>query len=127
MNIKIETIPHEQHRYTTAGDWFFDDKGDLTIRVSALGDWKKEALLAIHELVEVLACKSDGVSQEAVDAFDFAWTDNDNEPGDSPDAPYNKQHRLAMGVENIMASALGVDWKDYEQQLDDLPEVEQKK
>lgn len=127
MKITIETIPHEQHRYTTAGDWFFDEKGDLTIRVSALGDWKKEALLGVHELVEVLACKSDGVTQEQVDKFDFAWTDNENEPGDSPDAPYNKQHRLAMGVENIMAAALGVDWKAYEQQLEDLPEVEQKK
>ena len=143
MKITIETIPHEYQRYTTAGDWFFTkepiyDYGDggpspstekigeeevLHIKVSALGDWKREAILAIHELVEVLACKSDGVTQEQVDKFDFAWTDNENEPGDSPDAPYNKQHRLAMGIENIMAMALGVDWQAYEKQLEELPEI----
>jgi len=127
MNIEIVTIPHDQHRYTTAGDWFFDANGNLIIRVSDLGDWKREALLAIHELVEVLICKSDGVTQEQVDAFDFAWTDDENEPGDSPLAPYWKQHRIAMGIENLMAGALGVDWKAYEKQLEELPEVTPKK
>lgn len=131
MNINIETIPHEQHRYTTVGDWWFDEQGNLQIRVSDLGDWRKEALIAVHELVEVLMCKHDGVSTESVDAFDKAFetnraADNEDEPGDEPDAPYVRQHCIATGVERILAAQLGVAWKPYEQQLGDLPDVETK-
>lgn len=131
MKIIIETIPHEQHRYTTAGDWFYDSDGALRIKVSGLSDWRREALVAIHELVEVLLCKHDGVTQEIVDQFDKQFEanrteDNDNEPGDEPSAPYVKQHCLATGIERILAVHLGVDWKPYEQELCDLPEVEEK-
>ena len=126
MNVKIEIIPHDQHRYPTVGDWFFDKDENLTIRVSDLGDWRREMLIALHELVEVLKCKHDGVSQEAVDAFDIAFEKareegNEDEPGDDPQAPYVKQHCLATGIERIMAAELGVNWKEYEQALSELP------
>jgi len=128
MKIIIETIPHENQRYTTVGDWFTDKDGNLVIRCSALSDPRREALVKIHELVEVLACGFDGVSQEAVDKFDMDFEakrleGNDDEPGDSPDAPYRKQHCLATGIERILAAAWGVDWKAYEEELCDLPEI----
>lgn len=130
MNVKIEIIKHEDHRYTTVGDWFFDDKGDLTIRVSKLSDWRREILIAIHELIEVVLCKYDGVTQEQVDKFDmedFSYEDHpDEEPGDSPDAPYKRQHCLATAVERMMAAELHVDWKTYEAELEALPEVPEK-
>lgn len=130
MNIKIEIIPHEQQRYTTCGDWIFDEKGDLTIRISKLSDWRREMLVAVHELVEVLLCKHDGVTQEVVDDFDmnkFSYEDHpDEEPGDSPDAPYKKQHCLATAVERMLAAELGVDWKPYEDELETLPEIPEK-
>jgi hypothetical protein len=125
MKITIETIPHEQQRYPTIGDWVFDGKGDLTIRVSALGDWRYEALIAVHELVEVLLCKHQGVSQEAVDQFDLEFerkrTEDDTaEPGDALEAPYRKQHCFATGVERLLASELGVGWKEYEERINTL-------
>lgn len=130
MNIKIEIIPHEQHRYTTVGDWFFDAAGDLTIRVSKLSDWRREVLVAIHELVEVVLCKHYGVTQEQVDKFDmeeFSYEDHpDEEPGDSPDAPYKRPHFLASSVERMLAAELRVDWKPYEEELEALPEVPKK-
>lgn len=140
MKINIETIPHDQHRYPTVGDWYLDDQGTLVIRVSELGDWRQEFLIAIHELVEWAKCKYDGVTQEKVDEFDMEYEKNREsalndlanppevkalieiaEPGDDSAAPYRKQHCLATGIERIMAAELEVPWDQYEQKIESLP------
>lgn len=125
MKITIETIPHEQQRYPTVGDWFFDENGDLHIKISALGDWREEALIACHELVEVLLCKHQGVSQQAVDDFDISYEKSRaegslEEPGDDPGAPYRRQHCLATAVERLLAAELEVVWKEYEEKVESL-------
>lgn len=131
MKIIIETIPHQEQRYTTVGDWYYDPDGTLHIKVSQLGDHRHENLIALHELVEVLTCELAGVTQQQVDEFDKAYEDNrpdgdESEPGDATDAPYRKQHCLATGIERILASEWGVDWKAYEDELCALPDVEPK-
>ena len=98
MKIVIETIPHDQHRYPTVGDWYFklrnpdgtespltdagiipihellaSDNYVLYIKVSKLSDWKREFLIVMHELAEVGQCVNDGVSQATVDAFDMGF------------------------------------------------------
>ena len=118
-NIRIEVISHRQQRYETVGDWFFDAGGGLIIRVSDMGNWKYNVLVAMHELVEVLCCREDGVTQGQVDRFDINYerkrkANDDSEPGDDPKAPYRKQHCLATGVERILAAVLGVSWSDYD-------------
>ena len=125
MNVVIHTIPHNQQRYPTVGDWTWEPNGDLVIKVSDLGDWRYTMLVALHELVEVLKCKHDGVSQKSVDDFDIVYEKNrqngdDSEPGDSVGAPYMKQHCLATGIERIMASELDVSWKVYEEVINGL-------
>lgn len=128
MKIVIETIPHQDQRYTTVGDWFSDPDGTLHIKVSELSDWRREALIAVHELVEVLLCKNAGILQVDVDKFDKNWKPHDGieEPGDDPEAPYENQHNMAMGIEQTLAAAFGIKWHDYEKELDELPEVEPK-
>ena len=130
MKITIETIPHNEHRYTTVGDWYYEPNGDVTIKVYQLSDPKREMLVAVHELIEVLTCAYEGVTQEMVDQFDmhvFSYEEHPNEePGDSPTAPYKSQHCLATGIERILAARWGVDWKTYEDELKSLPEVESK-
>lgn len=126
MKIVIKTVPHASQRYSTVGDWTFDADGNLTIKVSQLSNWRREMLVAVHELVEVLKCKHDGVTQESVDAFDNEYEANrkegdESEPGDDPAAPYVKQHCLATGIERILAAELGVNWKEYEEELNSLP------
>lgn len=126
MKITIETIAHSAQRYPTVGDWFFDEAGNLHITVSQLSDWKREALVAVHELVEVLICKQEGITQEMVDAFDIKYEENRkpedlDEPGDNPAAPYAGPHCIATGVERILAAALDVSWKKYEDELEALP------
>lgn len=131
MKIVIETIPHDQHRYTTVGDWWFEADGTIQIRVSQLSDWRREALVAVHELTEILLCKNEGVSQEAVDDFDNDYElhrveGNEDEPGDDPQAPYHNQHCFATGVERLLAARLNVQWKPYEEELGEMPEVSKK-
>ncbi len=131
MKIIIESIPHEEHRYTTVGDWFYDADGTLRIKVSKLSDWRYEALVAIHELVEVMLCKQAGITVAETDKFDKEFEakrteDNDEEPGDQPEAPYVRQHCIATGIERLLAAELGVNWKPYDKELIDLPEVEDK-
>jgi hypothetical protein len=118
VNIKIKTIPHSEQRYETVGDWWFDDAGDLQIRVSDLHNWKYEALVAFHELAEVLLCKDRGITTEMVDEFDKDYEarrkpGDDSEPGDDPKAPYRREHCFATGVERLLAAALDVSWSEY--------------
>lgn len=141
MKIIIETIPHHTQRYPTVGDWYYTkeavltEKGGFTeevlhIKVSSLSDWRREALIAVHELVEVLICKHRGITQEAVDEFDKAFErdreagrleDPDAEPGDHPSAPYVREHCLATAVERMLCAELGVMWDQYAAELEALP------
>lgn len=140
MKITIETIPHDEHRYPTCGDWYTDEAGNLVIKVSDLGNWREEFLISIHELAEWAKCKHDGITQEQVDKFDKDYEDRREaglsdpaipetekvlleiaEPGDDAIAPYRNQHSLATGIERIMAAALNVCWADYEKKIEALP------
>lgn len=126
MNVTIKIIPHADQRYPTVGDWTNDENGDLTIRVSKLSDWRYEMLVAVHELYEATLCEHDGITQQAVDEFDKNFEahrpdDDDSEPGDAPKAPYRLQHFRATNIERQMADALGVNWQEYEAELNRLP------
>ena len=135
FNAQILTIVHHAQRYETSGDWQTVGGNDFKVTVSELGDWRMEALIGLHELIEAVLCKNAGISQESVDEFDkefehardsysgthpncftFRGTleNDDAEPGDNVAAPYYKQHQLATGIERILAAELGVDWNDYE-------------
>ena len=120
MKITIETIPHSEQRYPTAGDWMFDND-HLVIRVSELGDWRYSMAVGIHEAVEALLCRNDGVDGRDVDAFDFAYQElHHMEPGDDPTAPYHRQHCFATAVERMLIAALGVSWAEYEAAVEAL-------
>ena len=124
MKIILEVLPSEKMRYNTQGDWFLDEKGNLIIQSIECENCFYEFLVLVHELVECLDCMKRGVSQKQVDDFDFVCKADD--PGSESDAPYNRSHRLATGIENILAAAWGIDWKKYESSLEmssqNLPE-----
>lgn len=129
MKIVMESIDHLSHRIPTCGDWYYDDEGTLHIRASKLSNEKYEVILLVHELIEALACRYDGVPVEEVDAFDLEFehkianrqTDGGDEPGDEPDAPYSDQHCLATAFERILAERWGIKWKTYNAELYELP------
>lgn len=116
--VSIEVIDHSDQRYETVGDWIIDDDS-LTIRVSDLGDWRYNMAVAVHELVEVLLCKNNGVVQVAVDAFDIKFerdraVGDFSEPGDDRSAPYHNEHCFATAVERMLIAAMRLSWMDYD-------------
>lgn len=127
MNVSIRVINESAHRpFISGADWFFDDRGDLQVRVSKLSDWRREMCLAFHEAVEAVLCKFHGVSQKAVDAFDQQYEQthaSDLNAGDDPLAPYQREHNTATAVERILAGELFVQWKNYDDELAAIPSV----
>lgn len=131
MKLIIETIPHADQRYPTVGDWTIASEEDgspvINIRVSReVGDWRAQALVAMHEAIEALLCIEARVTQSQVDAFDMAYEKDreagnrnpEDEPGDDPCAPYYKQHQIATGFERILAAELKVYWNTYAAQIE---------
>jgi hypothetical protein len=122
VNIVIRTIPHDQQRYPTVGDWWTDPDGTWQIRVSDMQNHNFELLVAFHELIEMAQCVQNGVSEASVTEFDKqfvpkAWC---REPGDDMSAPYYHEHQAACGFERMLAALLGVNWALYEEIVDSL-------
>lgn len=121
LHIHIKTIPHQEQRYATCGDWYWDKSGVLQIRVSDLGETDYELAVALHELIEVLLCKSAVVTEAEVDHFDKNFKgEAGDEPGDNPSAPYHRQHVTASICERAIAQCLEIDWNDYAKAIDSL-------
>jgi hypothetical protein len=125
MKIQLRTIPHSQQRYETVGDWQIHSDGSISIDVSDMGNEDYAFLVAIHEAVEVWLCRKRGITQDAVDAFDIAYEENrpkddTSEPGDHPDAPYQREHQFATRIERQLAEELGVPWEAYNAVVESL-------
>ena len=97
MNIHILSVPNEeikQRKGFTGADWWWDEAGDLQVRVATeLEDWRERMALAIHEASEALMCKHDGVTVQQVDDYDARFErehpgDGTTNVGDIHDCPY---------------------------------------
>jgi hypothetical protein len=118
VKILIETVPHSTQRYNTVGDWTVSPTGNWHIKVSSLNNWRREVLIAAHELVEMALCRHAGITSAEVDAFDLTCDEPD--PGLNPAAPYHKQHMVATAVETLLAGLMEVNWMAYEDQITHL-------
>jgi hypothetical protein len=116
--IRIRFIPQSEQRYSTVGDWTIEND-ILTVLVSSMPDERHQQLVAVHELVEALICNVDGVTQEAVDAFDMGPGADLDEPGNDPSAPYHAQHMVATQIEMQLAAAMHVNWAEYDAAVGD--------
>lgn len=120
--VHIKFIPNNEHRYPTIGDWWFDNKGNLQIRISKFQDERHSMLVAIHELFEAYAASKNDIPEPEVTKFDL-WFEEElknpnhpaslDEPGMHPKCPYNKEHQYATAVEMTLATLLGVNWWEY--------------
>lgn len=125
MKIYIEVIPHKQQAYDTCGNWWFNMEGDLEIRVSDMDNPDYEFLIASHEMKEAKLCHKFGISERKITEFDEQFERErkqglhaeDDEPGDSPDAPYREYHFFATSLERLEAQAMGVNWEEYEKAI----------
>lgn len=137
MRIIIEVIPHTQQRLpgSLGGDWQWITRGKafsegytqdidvatssicdvLLVRVSDMGNWRYNYLLAQHEMNEALLCKASGITTEMVDADEKNAKDTDDPDSLSgyPGSCYQREHNDSLVMEWITARFLGVDWTDY--------------
>ncbi|MDQ6698877.1 MAG: hypothetical protein M3Z36_01675 [Acidobacteriota bacterium] len=124
---KAEQIKFPYRAYRTDGDKTNYATSPIR-RYEALRamDWRYEALVAVHELIELILSKHRGIAEETISEFDIAFEQSREhgqvlgEPGDDPRASYRKEHFFATNVERLLASELGVDWFAYERLVDGL-------
>lgn len=122
MEIHIKTIPIENMRYPTVGDYWYDTEGVLEVRIAEMGNELYHKLVMIHELVEEALTKHRGLSEPDIMAFDLYYekrrdqglVSEDSEPGFDLNAPYLREHTLATSVEMMMCALAGESWSDYD-------------
>lgn len=130
MNIHILTVPNEEikeRRGFTGADWWYDETGDLQIRIACMSSWDREMCLAIHECVEaILWRKRHGTDVTPIDEFDEIIEEATPEKhgidaGDQPGCPYLTEHSAATACERIAATLLDIgSWKEYDDELSAL-------
>jgi hypothetical protein len=123
MNIHCLTIPNDDIRARkgfTGADWWFDEQGDLQVRVAKMSSWDREMALAVHEIVEAILAKSHRVTVQQVDEFDAANEGDDHglNAGDMAGCPYYREHQAATACERVVAMELQIgDWGSYDEEL----------
>ncbi|MDD3006283.1 MAG: hypothetical protein PHX30_01730 [Candidatus Pacebacteria bacterium] len=118
--IICQAIPHKEQSYDTIGD-YREENGDWVFSVSQMTT-DYEFMVIIHEMVEWYLTQRNGAKDEEIVAFDRKFKEEQSmgqhpdidEPGDSPDCPYKKEHFFAANIERMIADKLGVDWKEYD-------------
>lgn len=125
--IVIDFIDHKDQRYETVGDYVETDT-EVHIFVSKMRP-HYEFLVALHELIEVYLVRSAGVKIDDIDNFDKAFEAmrnlypqivGDEEPGNSPNAPYYDFHQIASRIEKYFADTLKVDYNEYDKAVNSL-------
>lgn len=126
MNIHILSVTNEEIKVRkgfTGADWWWDDAGDLQVRVaSELEDWRERACLMMHEAFEALMSKHLGITVAQVDDYDSKFEaehpgDGTTNVGDITDCPYRLPHTYATAAERILSGVLDVPWRDYDDRL----------
>ena len=123
-NLLINIIPHNEQVYDTPGnytkglgdDWYFDIS-------ETEADY--EFLVLIHELIEWHLTQKRGITEKSITDFDILFelnrkNGNTDEPGNSPLAPYRKEHKFATKIERLVAKELKVNWSKYDKKLNNL-------
>ena len=72
MKINFKTIPQKLHRYDTIGDYWYDKKSVLQVRVTEM-DKRSEFLVLIHELIEQFLTEERGIKEEDIMNFDLEF------------------------------------------------------
>ena len=125
MRIIIETIPNENHRYETCGDWKFNEWGDLEIKVSEMGNDVYHFAVGIHEAFEAMRCKQLGIKEEDITNFDIKFEKkrkkgNTDEPGDDPASLYKRPHFQATNLERMVVDYMDEDFNKYNDTVNNL-------
>jgi hypothetical protein len=120
-----------QMPFSTGGYWWWDkpeNKGTLHVAVIKASNWRFEAAVWCHELVEVLYCWIFGITTEEADRFDQIYEDGykngsipiTNDAGCDRRCPYYWGHMAGICMEYIVIYATFSSWKKYDHEYYNL-------
>jgi hypothetical protein len=122
--IILRVIPISKMRYKTLGDYFQTAPGYWIVTAAQLPNPSHSALILIHELIELISTQHARIPEPKILKFDLQFEKNNPgnnlEPGDSPLAPYHKQHQFSENIEHQLARFLHINWNSYNQSLNSL-------
>ena len=127
-SIYLTTVPHEDQRYETCGDYEMIAPHSVVIKASRTRP-HYEFLVLLHEFIEWYLVHCDGLDINKIDEFDKRFEKmrteypdiiGDDEPGDNEKAPYYHYHQIATRIEKYMADLLKVNWQEYEEEINKL-------
>jgi len=119
--IIVEIVPLEEQRYETLGDYYYEND-ILHFKITDTGNDTYNKAILVHELVEELLTKHNGINEEDILKFDLWVADEvengrypvDAEPGEHPQSPYKKEHIFSENVERQIMNFLNIDFKEYD-------------
>ena len=115
---EILIIPHKEQDYDTCGNYGEDGCG-WWMEISKMERWEYEALVAVHELVEMILTKQHKVSWNKITDFDN-FNIKHPDPGTLKHAPYHKEHIFSMKIEKMLCKELGISWEKYDKSFKKL-------
>ena len=119
MKYRLYTV-NRLCRNEGVGDYIVSGYPDWwDVECTETGSRKFNKLLLIHELVECMLIQEAGIEESEIDKFDAENIDAP-EPGELLSAPYHKEHVHAEFVEKYLCEAMGIDWNDYSNAIDEL-------
>lgn len=118
----IEVMP--QVRNKGWGD-YFERNGVTRIEVKDTGNEIFNKAIAIHELIEELDTRLDGIDEEIINQFDADFEEERSlglhgefdEPGMDFRCVYKKHHEFATSIEKLIIEHFGYTWEQYEREL----------
>lgn len=122
--MKLQRVSQSEQRYTTLGYWWWSkpgNRGELTVQVSRMRDWRHELAVWGHELIEIAYCKLFRVTTEVCDAYD-SWFELKYksgevpptvEAGDQKGCPYYIGHRMGVAWEHFCIFVTFAGWNNY--------------
>lgn len=121
LRIVMTTVDVGKHRYPSADDYtdpvIKDDEIKFATTIINMGNSDYEFLVFMHAITEQYLCWKHGIKDKEITKFDMDHPELDD-PGNSPDAPYNHEHEIATEVEALLSQELRVSWIEYEKTID---------
>lgn len=122
-DIIVKTIPIEEQRYNTAGDYWETDT-EIHFRITKQRDERSDWAILLHEMTEFALTKQHGITEQQITDYDLWWEANNkagrtnaNEPGDEVGCPYRDEHSISLIIERIYCMAAGVNWWEHDEQI----------
>ena len=117
-SILTNTIKHKDQNYNTVGD-YGENKEFWWVHISKMDKWQYEAMVLIHELVEMILTKHRRINWDKITKFDVNNPQLE-EPGLNKKAPYHKEHLFATKIEKSLCCELNLDWNKYDEAVTKL-------